>query len=456
VSHWVSLVGGEETDRVAPEALVDKVAEGLSSSFDRTRRLPSHERARILDQIASNLAAQDETLVRSLVEESELAFRDMTVEVERTIDLFRLGADQARLGLQEGINLDAVPAGENHLGMVLRVPIGPVLGMTPFNGPILTGAHKIAPAIATGAPIVIKPSDHVARSALVVAEAALEAGWPAEAIAVLPTRNAGTRKMILDERIPVISFTGGSFGWDLKKLAPTKHIHIELGGNGAVVVASDADLAYAAHRCAIGGFVRSGQSCLAVQRIYVEANVYATFVDLLKDEVEKLVAGDPADPLTHVGPMVNEAAAIRVEQWVREAIREGARLIVGGSREGRLMLPTLLADVTQRMKVVSREVFGPTLAVAQVKSLAEGVSLVNDSDFGLSAGVFTSNIQKGLWAFHHLEAGAVIINDINSWRVENMPHGGVKKSGLGREGIRYAMLEMTQPKLLAVNAPEAL
>jgi acyl-CoA reductase-like NAD-dependent aldehyde dehydrogenase len=326
-----------------------------------------------------------------------------------------------------------------------------VLGITAFNGPILIAAHKIAPAIVAGCPILVKPSPRVPESARRLGECVLSAGWPADALAVLPATDEQTVALIRDERLPVISFTGGDFGWRVKDMAPRKRVHLELGGVGAVIVAADADLELAARECAIGGFVRSGQACLSVQRIYVERPAYGRFLELLKARIDQIPVGAIANPATEVGPLVNAAAAIRVEELVADAVDRGARRLSGGARSGDLLPPTLLADVTPQMRIMRREAFGPVVAVAPIDTLDEGVFEANAIGGAIHTGIFTSNLDTAFRLADEVDAGGVIINGSNAWRVDQMPYGGVGKSGFGREGIRSMVEEYTEPKVIVVR-----
>ena len=446
----VSFVGGRRYDGPASEGLEERAVAGAAAGFRTTRSMPAHARAAVLDGVEARLGA-DPGLAAELAGESELTLRDMDLEIARARSVFRLAASEVGRGSDEPIALDAVEAGAGRWGIVRRVPYGPVLGITPFNGPILTASHKAAPAIGCGAPIVLKPSPWVPHGAARLAELIVDAGWPADAIAVLATDDAGTRRLILDERLPVVSFTGGGFGWTLKELVPRKHVHLELGGVGSVIVCEDADLEFAAERCAMGGFVRSGQSCISVQLVLAVGDAYEPLVEALAPRVAAIAAGDPLDPDTVVGPLVSEHAADRATELVQDALSQGARVVAGGGREGRLVEPTLVAGADLAMRVACEEVFGPVVVLVAVPSLGDAVQAVNGGTGALHVGIFTQDIDAALAAFSDLDAGAVIVNDVNTWRVDHMPYGGVRGAGFGREGIRYAMDEMTQTKVLAVN-----
>jgi acyl-CoA reductase-like NAD-dependent aldehyde dehydrogenase len=431
---------------------VERAIAGLTDIAPSVRRLSSDDRAVILERVARALADDAEQLATALTAESGfLTHRDMVLEVQRAVEVFTHAAAVARVGLDEVLNVDAVARARDAIGIVRHEPIGPVLGITAFNGPLLIAAHKVAPAIVAGAPIVLKPSPRVPGGAIALAEVVVGCGWPAAALAVLPVDDETTMRLIRDPRLPVVSFTGGSFGWVIKDAVPRKHVHLELGGVGAVIVAADADLETAAAECAAGGFVRSGQACIAVQRIYVERSVCERFTTLLAGHVRELVTGDPNDPLTGVGPLVDEPAAIRVEEMINDALGKGARAVCGGTRNGRIVEPTVLADVSSEMSITQREAFGPVVAVVPVDNLAEAVAATNDVPGAIHAGVYTSDLDVALTVSDEVHAGAVIVNGPSSWRVDHMPYGGVGDSGFGREGIRAMVGEYTEPKVLIIR-----
>ncbi len=449
-----ALVGGA---RIAPDDdAVERAVAGAAAALGETRRLPAARRAAILDRVAAGLARDADRLAEELARESGfLTRRDMVLEVERAIDVCTLTAAASREGFDEIVNLEGSPRGADTLAIVKRVPHGPMLGITAFNGPLLIAAHKVAPAIAAGAPIVLKPAPRGPRAAVAFAELVIEAGWPADALAVLPVDDERTMRLVGDPRLPVISFTGGSFGWTIKEAVPRKHVHLELGGVGAVIVAADADLVAAADQCVAGGFVRSGQACIGVQRIYVEAAAHDELLRLLADRVAEVRAGDPMDPETTVGPLVTEAAAERVQAMIDQAAGAGARIVVGGTREGALVAPTLIAEATPAMHVLREEAFGPLIAVARVESLAEAVAEANATGGALHVGLFARDVDVALALADELEAGGVIVNGANAWRIDNMPYGGVGDSGFGREGVRSMVLELTAPKTVVIRRGRA-
>ena len=333
-----------------------------------------------------------------------------------------------------------------------RFPLGPIAGITPFNFPLNLVAHKVAPAIAAGCPIVLKPAPQTPLSALLLAECVQQAGWPDGGFNVLPLSNEDAVLLVTDDRIKLISFTGSvPVGWDIKRRAGKKKVVLELGGNAGAIVHRDADLEYAAERCIAGSFGYAGQTCISVQRILVEDSVYGKFTDLLVEGVKKLKTGDPMEESTDIGPLIRESDAIRVTQWVEEAARSGARVLCGGQRHGSIVEPTVLTATKPEMKVNCQEIFGPVVTIEPYQSFDEALRRINQSNFGLQAGVFTRDVKLLFEAYDELEVGAVIAGDIPSFRIDQMPYGGVKDSGIGREGLRYAIEEMTEPKLLVMN-----
>ena len=331
-------------------------------------------------------------------------------------------------------------------------PLGPVAGITPFNFPLNLVAHKVAPAIAAGCSMVLKPAPQTPLCSLMLAECVQQAGWPDGGLNVLPLSNEDAGLLVTDDRIKLISFTGSvPVGWDIKRRAGKKKVVLELGGNAAVIVHSDADLHYAAERCVSGGFGYAGQTCISVQRIVVEHSVYGKFTDLLVEGVKKLKAGDPLDESTDVGPLIRESDAIRTVNWIEEAVRTGARVLCGGGRRGMIVEPTVLTGTKPDMRVNCQEVFGPVVTVEPYRNFDEALRQVNNSSFGLQAGLFTRDAKLLFQAYEELELGGLIAGDVPSFRIDHMPYGGVKDSGLGREGLRYAIEEMMEPKLLVMN-----
>lgn len=437
--------------RAAAKDALDAVT-AASAAFTLTRCLPAYERARILRQVADEISERREELARLMTHEAGKPVRDARVEVSRATNTFTVAAEEAKRIGGEILPLDWTPGSENRTALVRRFPIGPVLGITPFNFPLNLVAHKVAPAIASGNPIIIKPASQTPLSALRLGEMVTRAGWPKGAISVLPCSNEVAAQMWRDERIQKLSFTGSAeVGWRLKGEVPRKTVTLELGGNAAVVIHRDAEIERAVQRCVQGGFAYAGQSCISVQRIYLHEEIADTFLRSFVDGVKDLRVGDPLDEQTDVGPMINLAAAERAEAWINEAIDAGARILAGGRREGSLLQPTVLADVAPDLKVSCEEVFAPVVVVEPYSDFDSVVRRVNDSRFGLQIGVWTRDYRRIFAAYEELEAGAVIINDVPTYRADHMPYGGVKDSGVGREGIRSAIHEMTEEKLLVLN-----
>jgi glyceraldehyde-3-phosphate dehydrogenase (NADP+) len=339
--------------------------------------------------------------------------------------------------------------------MVRRFPLGPIVGITPFNFPLNLVVHKVAPALAAGNPILIKPAPQTPLTSLLLGEVALEAGLPAGGLNVVPCDNALAERLVIDPRFKLLSFTGSApVGWMLKAKCGKKKVTLELGGNAGVIIEPDADLDLAAKRCASGGFGYAGQTCISVQRILVHHSVADTFTTKLLLQVARLKAGDPTDETTTVGPLIDPVATRRVEAWIEEAVSQGARVLLGGKRLGTVLEATVLTNVKPEMKVSCREVFGPVVTVSSYRQFSDAIAALNQSDYGLQAGVFTQDINKVFHAFRHLEVGAVLANEIPTFRADHMPYGGVKDSGLGREGVRAAIEDMTEPRLLVLNLKE--
>jgi acyl-CoA reductase-like NAD-dependent aldehyde dehydrogenase len=421
-------------------------------AFGTTRRLPAFERQRVLRRVAESITQRKEEFARTMAQESGKPIKASRTEVERSIFTFTVAAEESTRIYGEYLPLDWQQSTAGRWGIVRRFPIGPIAGITPFNFPLNLVAHKVGPAIAAGCPIILKPAPQTPLTALLLAETVQQAGWPDGGFNVLPLSNEDTGLLVTDNRLKMISFTGSAaVGWQIKKNAGKKKVVLELGGNAGVIVHSDADLAYAADRCVAGGFGYAGQTCISVQRILVERSVFAEFVDLLLAGVKKLQTGDPMEESTDLGPLIRESDAIRASDWVQEAIRGGARLLAGGRRKGSVMEPTVLTGTRSDMKVNCQEIFAPVVTVESYDHFEEGLRQLNQSSYGLQAGIFTRDAKLMFNAYDELEVGAVIAGDVPSFRIDHMPYGGVKDSGLGREGLRYAIEDMTESKLLVMN-----
>ncbi|HYL13325.1 MAG TPA: aldehyde dehydrogenase family protein [Terriglobales bacterium] len=421
-------------------------------AFGTTRRLPAFERQRVLRRVAQTISERKDEFSRTLAQEAGKPIKAARTEVERAIFTFNIAAEESTRIHGEYLPLDWQEFTAGRWGIVRRFPLGPIAGITPFNFPLNLVAHKVAPAIAAGCSMVLKPAPQTPLSALLLAEAVQQAGWPDGGLNVLPLSNEDAELLVTDERIKLISFTGSAaVGWAIKRKAGKKKVVLELGGNAGVVVHSDADVAYAAERCVAGGFGYAGQTCISVQRILVERSVYGKFTDTLLAGVKKLRMGDPLDDTTDVGPLIRESDAVRAADWVQEAVRGGARLLCGGQRKGRMLEPTVLSGTKADMKVNCQEVFAPVVTVEPYDDFESALREVNNSPYGLQAGIFIRDAKLLFQAYEELEVGGVIAGDIPSFRIDHMPYGGIKDSGFGREGLRYAIEEMTEPKLLVMN-----
>jgi len=421
-------------------------------AFGTTRRLPAFERQRVLRRVAENIGDRKEEFARTIAQEAGKPIKAARTEVERAVFTFTVAAEESTRIYGEYIPLDWQEFTAGRWAITRRFPLGPIAGITPFNFPLNLVAHKVAPAIASGCSMVIKPAPQTPMSALLLAESIQQAGWPDGALNVLPLSNDDTSLLVTDDRLKMISFTGSAtVGWDIKRRAGKKKVILELGGNGGVIIHKDADLSYAADRCVAGGFNYAGQTCISVQRILVERSVQGKFIELLLAGVRKLKVGDPLDESTDLGPLIRESDAIRAAEWIQEAVRGGARLLCGGQRKGPLLEPTVLSGTRPDMKVNCQEIFAPVVTVEAYDDFNEALRQVNNSAYGLQAGIFTRDAKLLFNAFEDLDVGGVIAGDVPTFRIDHMPYGGVKDSGLGREGLRYAIEEMTEPKLMVMN-----
>jgi acyl-CoA reductase-like NAD-dependent aldehyde dehydrogenase len=433
----------------------DDVEEAIAAahvSFSRTRTIPAHERSRILAEVSRRITAERQSLARTLTLETGKPIRDGQIEVDRAAMTFGVAAEEAKRIGAEVVPMDWSTAGENRVAINRRFPIGLVVGISPFNYPLNLVAHKVAPAIAAGNPIVVKPASQTPTSAIQIARFAHDAGWPTEALSVLPVDSAVFEPFVADPRVKKVTFTGSTeVGWRLKQLAWRTKVTLEMGGNAGVIVHEDADLEYAVNRVAAGGFGFAGQSCISVQRVYVHRSVWDRFIELLLARAQALRIGDPLDEATDIGPMISSDAVDRYEEWLDEAIAGGARALVRGERMGGVVGPTVLVDAAPAMRVCAREVFAPLINLFPYDRFEDAVASVDDSVYGLQAGVFTRDVARIWYAFENLEVGGLMVNEIPSWRIDHMPYGGVKESGCGREGLRYAIEEMTEPRLMVLQ-----
>lgn len=435
------------------EADMERAIAAAVQGFEILRKLSNGRRAEILADAATLIEERAEAFAQSMTRETGKPIRFARAEVQRALMTLTLSAEEAKRLGGEYLPLDLAEGSEGRWGVVRRFPLGPVGAITPFNFPLNLVAHKVGPALAAGCSVVLKPASVCPGAALLMGEAFMEAGLPPGALNILPCPGPVAEKLASDERIKKITFTGSSaVGWQLKQKAYRKQVTLELGGNAGVIIEPDADLAFAVPRLAVGAFAHAGQVCIAVQRIYVHQSLYerfkTQFVDYTQNQVKM---GDPLDPEVMVGPMIELAEAQRVEAWVDEAVAEGARLLTGGRRQGAFYTPTILERPRPTSKVSCREVFGPVVTLEPYADFHEALAQVNDSEYGLQAALFSNDLRKINTAFQELEVGGLIVNDYPTYRIDHMPYGGMKNSGFGREGVRYAVESMTAPRLLALN-----
>ena len=441
----------DDIAQAGPEQM-STAAEAAWRAFAVTRKLPAHKRAQILRNIALGLAERQEEIAALIRDEGGKPIQFARGEVLRAVDTFNLSAEECSRVDGEVFGLDGVPAGEGRTAIVRRFPRGPVLAIAPFNFPLNLVAHKVAPAIAAGCPVVVKPAEQTPSAALVLGEVCVAAGWPPEAISVLPCDRSVAGALVEDPRFPVISFTGSdAVGWQLRARVPQKQVLLELGGNASAIVHHDADLEAALPRIALGAYAHAGQVCISVQNVLVHASVLDRARDVLVAAAAAIPRGDPSRIETVCGPMINPAQAARVEAWVAEAVASGAHCY-GGGREGNVIIPSVLEGAADASRVVRDEAFGPLLVLRPYSAIPDAIAHVNAGRFGLQCGVFTNDI-AALWAaFSDLEVGGVIHNDYPTFRVDGMPYGGVKDSGVGREGPRWAIRDFTEERLLVLRA----
>jgi glyceraldehyde-3-phosphate dehydrogenase (NADP+) len=424
-----------------------------AEAFPVLRDLPAYRKSAILEKIRDGIRDRFDEIVRTVALESGKPVQYARIEVRRAVSTFDLASKYVMTLEGEILTPDIVEYGENRVTLVRRFPRGPMAAITPYNWPINLVAHKVAPGIAVGNTIVLRPASQTPLSAHILAEIAQGAGLPDGALNVVPSHVSQAEQLIADERIKMITFTGSpEVGWGIREKAGTRQVSLELGGNAAAIVDADADLDFAVPRIAIGGFHYAGQNCISVQRIYVHRKIRKDFEKRLLEVVRKEIkAGDPMNEKVVVGPLINASEADRVMEWIGEAKKGGAKVLTGGKRRENVVEPTVLAGIHPKMKVSCREIFGPVMTLGSFRTFDEALDLANDPRYGIHAGVFTRDIQKAFQAFQALEVGGVIINDYPTFRVDNLPYGGVKHSGFGREGVKYAMEEMTELKHMTVR-----
>ena len=447
---------GSEVAQVwlAGEELLERALAAAAEAEREIASIPPFRRAEILARAAELVRGREDELARQMTLETGNAIWETRFEVQRTAEILTFAADEARrIGAAGGlVPIDGVPRGEGRIGITRRFPVGTVLAITPFNAPLLLVAHKLGPAFAAGCPCIVRPASKTPLSALSLGRILLEAGAPPAAVSVVPCRTELAERLVQDERIKMLSFTGSpAVGWRLRRLAETPRVTLELGGNGAVIVHSDANLEYAAERCAFGGFLRAGQACISVQRLYAHESIFEELKARLLERIRTLTTGNPLDPDTVVGGVIDEAAAEKAMSLIEDACSAGAEVLCGGTREGTVVAPTLLVGAAEEEHICAEEAFAPIVVLSPYDDVDAAIDRANDSPFGLQAGLFSNDIRVINRAFERLEVGALIVNDVNTFRVDQMPYGGAKKSGHGREGISYAIREMTEERLLVID-----
>lgn len=438
------------------EATGDELERAVSTAEQGAKamaEMPLFRRAELLLDAARLVSGEREEIARTIALECGKAIKYSRVEVERAVEILTFAAEEAKRIAGEVVPLDASPSSQGRLGFTLKVPIGVVAAITPFNFPLNLALHKVAPALAAGNSVVLKPTTVAPLTGLVLGRIFLDAGFPPGALNVVtgPGPTVG-EPLVRDPRVGKVSFTGSpEVGARIAGLCPMKRLTLELGSNSAVILLGDADIGRALPRCALGAFYNSGQVCISLQRVYAHTSILEEFTEALVESAKSQVVGYQMREETDVGPMITEEEGLRLEEWIREAKAQGAEILAGGTRDFTLFWPTVLARVTRQMKVVREEAFGPVVTVSGFETLQEAVDLVNDSQYGLQAGIFTKDLARALFAAKRLQVGGVMINDVPTFRADHMPYGGVKGSGLGREGVRYAMDEMTETRMVVIN-----
>jgi len=447
---------GEVATKVAmaDTATIDAAIGAACRAEEACKNMAAFERKAILEHCVMRFRERFDEMAEALCIEAGKPIKDAEGEVTRLIDTFQIAAEESVRMTGEVLPLDIAPRAKGYTGMWKRMPIGPCSFISPFNFPLNLAAHKVAPALAVGCPFILKPASLTPIGALIIGEVLAETNLPEGAFSILPCRREGANLFTEDDRLKLLSFTGSPVvGWQLKEKAGKKPVVLELGGNAAVIVDEDANVDDAVERVIFGAFYQSGQSCIGVQRIIVHEKVYDDFKEKLVTKTSQLKMGDPKDRETFIGPMISEKEASRLSGWIDEAVEAGATLLCGGKREGSMLEATLLENVGRECKANTEEAFGPLANISKFSDFDEALKSVNDSQFGLQAGIFTRDLYKMQKAWDTLEVGGVVIGDVPSWRVDHMPYGGVKESGLGREGVKFAMEDMTEIKLLVIRTP---
>jgi acyl-CoA reductase-like NAD-dependent aldehyde dehydrogenase len=448
---------GEVATKVAlaDAKVIDKAIDAAERSQKLLNKMPAYKRQQVLEHCVARFKERFDELAHALCIEAGKPIKDARGEVTRLIDTFKIAAEESVRIEGEVMNLEITERAKGYQGQYKKVPIGPCSFISPFNFPLNLAAHKVAPAIAAGCAFVLKPASRTPIGALIIGEVLAETDLPEGAFSILPCSRDGADLFTTDDRFKLLSFTGSpGVGWDLKAKAGKKPVILELGGNAGCIVDHDSDIDDAVERIVFGAYYQSGQSCISVQRVYVHASIYSEFKEKYTAKVTNLVHGDPLNEDTFIGPMISESEAKRLEGWVTEAVNSGAKLLCGGKRKGLMLEATLLEDVPADSDINAEEAFGPVSVISKFSDFDEALELVNNSQFGLQAGIFTRDIYKAHKAWDSLDVGGVVIGDVPSWRVDNMPYGGVKESGLGREGIKFAIEDMTEIRLMVLRTPQ--
>ena len=439
----------------AEERQVQEALTAADEAFLETKKLSSHERSIVLEKISSEIERSKEELAKSIVLTAGKTIKSSRIEVERSVNTFKIASEEAKRMEGEIIPLDLSAQTKERWGFVRRFPIGVIAAITPFNFPLNLVAHKVAPALASGNTVVLRPASQVCITSLLLGEIINETDYPKGGINIVPSGYKEAEVLLDDERVKKLTFTGSpSIGWELKKRAYKKKVTLELGGNAAVVIEPDANLDFALSQTILGAFSYSGQVCISIQRIFLQEKIYERFLADFVEQTKKLKMGNPLEEETDIGPMINLEAAEKTEEWVNEAVENGARIVCGGRRDGVMFEPTVLENVKPELRISWLEAFAPIVVVYPYKDFEEALKGVNYSIYGLQAGIFTNDLKKAFKAYEVLDVGGVIINDIPTFRIDHMPYGGVKESGFGREGLKYAIEEMTEMKLMALNLLE--
>ncbi|RKY86071.1 aldehyde dehydrogenase [candidate division KSB1 bacterium] len=439
-----------------PKASKEDVEMAISSaekSFKIMSEMPAHKRSSILQRTSELINDKKEEIAEIIAKEAGKAWKYAIGEASRAVETFKFASEEAKHIAGETVPMDASKGSENRFGFYIRVPIGIIGAISPFNFPLNLVAHKVAPAIAAGNTVVLKPASYTPLTAIKLGEIMIEAGIPDGALNIIMGGGSTVGTWLVESpKLAMITFTGSPpVGQFIKNRAGMKRVTLELGSNSAALIDEDADIDYAVQRTVMGSFANSGQVCISVQRIYIHKNIYDEFLEKFLDSTKKQVVGDPLDKNCDVGPMIDEGEAIRAETWVNEAVESGAKILTGGKREGAMFQPTVLTNVKPDMKVISSEIFAPVVSVIPFSDFDEAVKLVDDSIYGLQAGVFTKDVNKAFRAIKNINVGGVIINDVPTYRADHMPYGGNKLSGIGREGLKYAIEEMTNIKMVCFN-----